>query len=165
MNRRDIVIGFIILAVVAGIIYFVRRPKTTPIETPVATPSFEEQFENKFNTQIPENLEKAELKDVTGQDNSGLATRNFENGTFSLTVLADLPDLESNNFYEAWLSRGTVGQSNYSLISIGKLQIAKGGFLLDFNSNTNYSDYQEVIVSQETKLGNTPAKIILDGSF
>jgi len=165
MNRRDIVIGFIIIAVVAGIIYFVRRPQTTPIEIPIATPSFEEQFENKFNTQIPENLEKSELKNITGQGGSGLATRNFENGTFSLTVLADLPDLESNNFYEVWISRGTVGQSNYSLISIGRLQIAKGGFLLDFTVNKDYSDYQEVIVSQETKLGNTPAKIILNGSF
>ena len=165
MNRRDIVIGFIILAVVAGIIYFVRRPKTTPIETPVATPSFEEQFENKFNTQIPDNLDKAELKDITRQGGSGLATRNYENGIFNLTVLADLPDLEPNDFYEVWLSRGTAGQNNYSLISIGSLQIAKGGFLLDFNENKNYSDYQNVIISLETKLNTSPEKIILEGSF
>jgi hypothetical protein len=76
-----------------------------------------------------------------------------------------LPDLTNSEFYEAWVQRGETSSSNYSLISIGRLQMAKGGYLLNFSSSTNYSDYNTVIVSQETKLGQLPSKTILEGSF
>jgi hypothetical protein len=164
MNRRDIVIGFIILAVVAAIIYFVRRPKVTPIET-LPTPSVEEQIEDKFKIKIPEDTQKAELKDITGGTLSGIAARKYEAGKFSLTLLADLPDLATGEFYQAWLVRGTTGNANYSLISIGQMRIAKGGYLLDYSGNVDYTDYQSVIVSLETKLGQLPANRILEGSF
>lgn len=163
MNKRDIVIGFIILAVVAGIIYFVRRPKVTPIVTP--TPSVEEQIESKFKTVIPEDTERAELRDTTGGTSSGIAARKFENEKFTLTVLADLPDPTSSEFYEVWLVRGKTGETNYAIIALGSMQIAKGGYLLDYNINKDYSDYQQVVVSQETKLTNFPQKTILEGSF
>lgn len=164
MNRRDIVIGFIILVVVAGIIYLVRRPKVTPLATPTPS-SVEQNIESKFNTTIPEDTEKAELKDATGGASSGIAARKFENNKFTLTVLADLPDLTSAEFYEVWIVRGQTGESNYSLIAIGRMQIAKGGYLLDYTSATDYSDYQKVIVSQETRLTNLPQKTVLEGSY
>ena len=163
MNKRDIVIGFIILAVVAGIIYFVRRPKVTPIVTP--TPGVEEQIESKFNTVIPDDTQRAELKDATGGASSGIAARKFENGKFNLTVLADLPDLTSGEVYEVWLVRGKTGDPSYSIIAIGAMQIAKGGYLLDFSANKDYSDYQQVVISLETKLTNIPQKSVLEGSF
>ena len=165
MNKRDIVIGLILIAVVGVIIYFVRRPQMVPLSTPSPTPSVQEKIQNKFNVQIPENVDQAELNDVTGQGYSGLATRVYENGVFNLTVLADLPDLTGSQFYEAWVQRGNPGDTNYSLLALGRLQMVKGGYLLDYTSGTNYSDYNEVTVSLETTLGQLPEKVILQGSF
>lgn len=162
MNRRDIVIGLGILLVVAGIIYFVRRPSNTPLEIPEQT--VEQKMEDKFKTQIPEGVDKAELTDVTGGDASGIATRDYTDGKFNHAVLADLPDPVSG-FYEGWLVRGQEGESDFNFISTGKLRMAKGGYMLDFSSDKDLSDYSKVVITHETLFDSTPEDHILEGSF
>lgn len=157
MKKRDIVIGFVILAVLAGIIYWVRRP-VDKLKVP-STPSVEEKIEGVFNIEIPEDAEKAQLEDVTGGDASGIATRSYEDGRFTHVVLADLPDPEVGSFYEAWLVRGN------NFVSTGKLRIAKGGYLLEFESGVDYSDFDEVVVTLETVEDRNPEQYILEGSF
>src|SRR3989304_4838078 len=103
--RRNVVIGLIALVIIAGIIYWYRRTSQTELP-PSPEPTFEETFENKFNIQVPDDVDKAQLRDVSGGDASGLATRIYEGGAFSHAVLADLLDPASGYFYEGWLVRG-----------------------------------------------------------
>ncbi|OGM69659.1 hypothetical protein A2975_00930 [Candidatus Woesebacteria bacterium RIFCSPLOWO2_01_FULL_44_14] len=149
MKRNDIVIGIIILAVLAGVIYFVRRPKQKVEELP--GPTTEEKIENSFNLEIPEDVDKAELKDMSGGNASGIVTRKFESGRFTLTVLADLPDLTSG-VYSVKIS------NDKGAASVGQMRIAKGGYLLDYSSGVNYSSYNKVTIS----VGD---KVVLEGSF
>lgn len=164
MNRRDIVIGILILAFLVGMIYWRQTSKKEETETRVPeTLSVEDVLEEKFKIEIPEDVEKVELKDISGGDSSGIATRKFESGKFSLTVLADLADPEGSSFYQGWLEKGE--GENYSLFSLGKMSLAKGGYILNFESGTNYSDYQKVLVTLEKSLDKNPEKKILEGSF
>jgi hypothetical protein len=105
------------------------------------------------------------LSDVSGGNSSGIATRKFENETFSLTILADLPDTEQGGFYQGWLERGDEDSEDYSLIPAGKMKLAKGGWMLNFESSTDYSDYNQVIVSSESVSDNNLEEPILEGSF
>ncbi len=157
MQKKDIVIGLIVLTVLAGIVYLVRRPKDKLRVT--STPSVEERMEDVFNLEIPEDAEKAPLEDVTGGNASGIATRSYEDGRFVHVVLADLPDPEVGSFYEGWLARGD------NFVSTGKLRIAKGGYLLEFESGVDYSDFDEVVVTLEAIEDRNPEQHVLEGSF
>lgn len=163
MRRREIVIGLIILAVVAGAIVWIRRTRTQ--EEPLPTPSIEEKIERTFNLEIPEDVERADLNDVTGGTGSGIATRKYESGRFSHTVLADLPDPTAGYFYEGWLVRGKEGDANFAFISTGRMRVAKGGYLLEFTSSTDYSAYNGVVVTLERVDDKKPETHILEGSF
>ena len=157
MNRRDIVIGLVVLVVLAAIIYLVRRPQEQlELQT---TPSVEEQLEESFNLQLPDDVEKLDLSDVSGGNSSGIATRKNESGVYTHTVLADLPDPQAGKFYEGWLVMGE------KVVSTGKFMIAKGGYLLEYESSTDYSDYNMVVVTLEQKDDKTPEVHILEGTF
>lgn len=157
MKARDIVIGLVILAVLAGTIYFIRRPRQTLEELP--SPSVEEKIEESFNLEIPEDVDKAQLKDVTGGTSSGIATRSYEGGRFSHMVLADLPNPAAAAFYEGWLVR------DKDFFSTGKMRIAKGGWILEYESSIDYSDYDQVVITEELIDDKTPETHILEGSF
>ena len=159
MERRDIVIGIVILAALAGFIYF-RSQREVPEELQVRqTLSVEDQLEFAFDFDIPDDVEKAELKDVSGGNATGIATRKFDAGRFTHAVLADLPDPEPGTFYEGWLVMDD------SLISTGRLRIAKGGYLLEFQSSTDYSSYDNAVVTLERVADSVPEEHILEGSF
>lgn len=163
VERRDIIIGVIVLAVIAALVLYLRRPKTLPTTFSIPTPSsVQKNIEKTFNVQIPENVEKAEL---TGESGMGIATREFANGKYVYTILVNLDEPSSGNFYAGWLVRGKAGDSNYSVVSLGKLRVAKGGWLVDFESSVNYSDYKNVLVTLEKSLMGKPGKEILTGSF
>lgn len=166
MKSRDIVVGGIILALLSGAIYLRQRAQGPIDETRVPeTLSAEETFENKFNISIPDDVDKTELKDVRGGTGSGIATRKYENNTFTHSILSDLPDPEQGLFYEAWLIRGEEGSENYSLVSTGKLRLAKGGWTLDFQGTNDLTDHSKVIVSLEKISDKTIETKILEGSF
>jgi hypothetical protein len=159
MKKKDIVIGLVILAALAGLIYWGSR-RGEGEELPLPTvPSVEEKIEGAFDIEIPENVDKAELEDVSGGDASGIATRKFENGLFNHMVLADLPDPEPGEFYEGWLIK------DGEVISTGKMRLAKGGYLLEFESSTDYPDYNQVVITLEKIDDENPEAHILEGSF
>lgn len=162
MRSRDIVIGLIILAVVAGAIVLLRR---TRAPEPLPPPSIEEKIEKSFNFAIPEDVERADLTDVTGGTGSGLATRKYENGRFTHAVLVDLPDPAPGTFYEGWLVRGKEGDANFAFISTGRMRVAKGGYILEFESSRDYSDHKGIVVTLEKVDDKKPEKHILEGSF
>jgi len=165
MNRKDIVIGLVILAVIAGVVFFSRKTKKSDLQLPSPTTSLEQRVEEKFKFTVPEDVDKVELKDVSGGTSFAIATRKFENGTFTQTILADLTDPASGEFYQGWLVRGKEGEGNYSVISLGKLQVAKGGYLLDFTASKDYSDYKTVVVSMEKVNDAKIETRLLEGSF
>lgn len=164
MKKKDIVIGLVVIALVLVLFYRLKTKEKQKKEPP-PTPAVQEKIEESFNVEIPEDVEKTELKDVAGGNASGMATRKFENGVFSLLVLADLPDAEAGSFYEGWLVKGKVGETDFDIVSTGKLRQAKGGYLLEFKSAKDYSDYNQVVVTLEKKPDNLPEKHILEGSF
>ncbi|MBU0572782.1 anti-sigma factor [Patescibacteria group bacterium] len=163
MKRKDIVIGLIVLAALAGIIYWFQKPKEE-LKVP-ETPSVEEKMEGIFSVEIPEDIEKAQLKDAVGGDASGIATRSYDNGTFIHVVLADLPGPEEGFFYEGWLVRGKEGDADFDFISTGIMRLAKGGYLLEFESEIDYLDYQGVVITLEETEDDIPEKHVLEGAF
>jgi hypothetical protein len=164
MDKKSIVLGLIIFVTIAGVVILLKRPKTSKL-LPTPTPNITEKIENNFKYQIPEDVERIELKDVSGGAGSGLATRKFESGKFTHVVLADLPEPPAGSFYEGWLVRGKQGDSNFSIILTGKLRIAKGGYLLEFESDKDYSDYKQVVVTLEKLDDRNPETHVLEGSF
>lgn len=159
-SRKDVIVGFaIILIIIAGAIYYkkIKSPKVLPSPTPVEI-SYQEDFDtrggyfNKFKFDIPNNSNSIELKDVSGGDARGIATEK--------EVLVDANDPEIGYFYEAWLQ----DSNTQELVSLGKLQIVKGGWLLEFDKS-KLSDAEKVIISLEKKFDNILEKRILEGSF
>ncbi|MGD8744127.1 MAG: hypothetical protein PVJ52_00845 [Candidatus Woesebacteria bacterium] len=157
MNRRDIVIGVIVLVALALMVYFWQS--RTPEELEIPQPSsVEEQIEQSFNVDIPEDVEKIELTDTAGMDASAIATRDVEEG-YSLTILADLPDVQEGEFYQAWI------ENEEKTIPVGRLTVAKGGYILEFESSIDYSEYDSVMVTLEETPDQTPEETILQGDF
>lgn len=159
-KTRDFVVGtiVIIIVVIAGLFYKnLKSPKSLPTPTPFSMKN--EDAKGIYNFQIPEDVESTELKDVIGGDSRAIATRDFTDGLFTHAVLADIPDLEEG-FYEGWLVK-----NDGKFISTGKLRVAKGGYLLEFSSTTDYSDYKKVVITKELKDDVTPEVHVLEGSF
>lgn len=165
MNRRDIVIGFIVLIILGIGVLSLRGSQNQVPKLPSSTPiSNEQKIESNFKVNIPDDMEKVELKDVSGSNNIAIATRKFENGKFTLTILADLNDPFSGSFFQAWIAKDA-DQERSKYLSLGKLIIAKGGWILEYQSKTNYMDYKNVLITQETKTDSVFEKKILEGSF
>ncbi len=168
MNRRDIVIGIIILLVAGGFLYYRSKNTNEVMKVPDVKSdqaTTEKNLEDKFKVDIPDDTPKAELKDVSGGNASAIATRKDEDGNHTVTILADLPDPTVGSFYQGWIVKGEEGQEDYSLISLGKLILSKGGYKLDYQSKTDYSDHTKVIVSEETSKTDKTIKPILEGNF
>ena len=166
MNKRDIVVGGVILVLLAGVVFWRQRIASRGEETKVPeTLSVEDAIEDKFNLQIPEDVDKAELKDTSGGTASAIATRKFENNKFELSILADMPDPSTGKFYQAWLTKGERDSEEFSQVSLGRLILAKGGWMLNYSGDKDYSDHAKVIVSSEGVSDATPEQIILEGSF
>lgn len=168
MNRRDIVIGGVVLLVLAGVFYF--RSKSTDSElkvpeTKVRGAETEKELEEKFKTDIPDDAPKAELKSISGGDGSGIASRKEEGENHVVTILADLPSPESGAFYQGWLIKGEEGKDGYNLLSLGRLTSAKGGFMLNYQSRTDYSDHSKVVISKEKGSSTKIPKAVLEGNF
>jgi hypothetical protein len=165
MNKRDIVIGLVILAALAGIIFWRQRGRKNEEFKVPETLSVEDRIEEQFDIQIPEDAERAELKDVSGGNASAIATRKLENGRFEHNVLADLPEPPTGQFYEGWLVRGREGSEDLSVLSTGRMEMAKGGWMISFKSSNDLTDHNSVVITVEEKADLTPEKHILEGSF
>ncbi len=153
MKTRDAVIGFIVLVVLISGAILVRNARKAKIALPLATSSVEQKVTEKFGgLTIPSDVDKADLSDISGGAGLGIATRKFADGKFELTILADLPEPKAGTFYQGLLFKDT------SSVALGALKIAKGGYIIDFTSAKDLSDYKKVVITLD-------GKNILEGSF
>lgn len=161
MKLRDIVIAVVILGVIGFILYNISTPDNTPqLEATPNTNTVESDLEDRFRREIPDDVEKTELEGtVEGTSVSALAIRNFENGLYTASVLADLEAPSDGTSYYAWINRGE------EYVRLGMLQSAKGGWLIDYESSTDYSEYDRVVVSEESAPGAEPQDVVLEGTF
>lgn len=154
---KSIILGLFILVASIVALYLVFFKNPTEDEFMVVDESetsvVKNTIEDTFKVQIPESADIAELKSSTGY--SGIAAREIIDGVITFTILADLSDPVDGE-YSVYLAKGNVEDVNYSEIFIGSLHLAKGGYLLDYSSSEDLSEYDKVIV----KLGD---EIILSG--
>lgn len=151
-SKKDVIIGFvIIILIVAGVFYY-KKIKTSKISvspTPVSI-GFQKDLEDSFKYNIPDDVNSIELKDVAGGNARGIATIK--------EILVDANDPESGFFYSAWLEKDN------NFILLGKLKVAKGGWLLEYDKS-KFQDFKKIIISLESKFDNKIEKRILEGSF
>lgn len=160
MGRKEIFIGLFVILTIVGIAVGVKKAKSPKSPLVIPTPGVQKKIEDAFKLVIPEDLERVELNKISDIEGTGIATRKYQNGKFSHMILADLPDPENGMFYQGWLQK-----DEGNIISTGKLRLAKGGYLLEFESNIDYSDHKKVFVTLEKVLDNNLEKRILEGSF
>lgn len=154
MKKKDIILGLVFLSVFAGLYFFLKNRQASKVtKVPESLPQIEENIEKTFRITIPDDVDKVELSAVSDVKGSGIATRKYEAGKFTHMVLADLPDPAAGTFYQGWLVKG-----DETYIPTGKMTIAKGGYLLEFQYPTDISSYSKVVITLE-------GKHILEGSF
>jgi hypothetical protein len=152
-NRRDAILGLIVIVLVIGGALLLRRYRANRVSA-VATPtpmSIRKAIQEQFKFEVPANTNSTELNDVSGGDGRGLATEK--------EILVDLPDPDSKTFYQAWLEN-----SSGQLVSLGKLTAAKGGWLINYDA-ARYPEHKKIVVSSESILDSTLEKRVLEGSF
>lgn len=112
---------------------------------------------------IDPNTKEINLNDVTGGNSTGVATILRRDGTVFHTVTATMPALEGNNVYEGWLVR----KSPFAFISTGVMtQEQENEFSLVYeNLETDLLNYDQVVITLETVVDETPEEHIIEGSF
>lgn len=166
MNRRDIAIGVVIVLVLWVIIAWLRKSDDKLNQTPVPTPSVsesEKKLESTFKIDIPDDIDKAELKKTGDQDGSGIATREVKDQKLLVTVLADLPDPKKGYSYQVTLEKDEVKDEKQDKLLLGSLRVAKGGWLLETSTKEEYQEYPKVKVSLVDP--SKKSQIMLEGSF
>ena len=117
-------------------------------------------------TQPEETVETTHLTAVGGYTGSGTANRDYNGKTFVHLVVAQLEDPAEDKFYEGWLLQK---EPTLTFISTGKLEKEGGDdFVLLFTSETDYSDYSDVVITEETESLGLDGKVethVLEGSF
>lgn len=160
MRNNTIIFILLAAAVIIGGYLILRRNNTPSVsDTPLPTPSVTERIESVFGTTIDASVEKAEL---TGKDDqSAIATRDAseDKRIASYTVLADLK-APTEGYYQAWLTN-----EDNEYIKANRLTQAKGGWTMQFETSEDLSQYNRVIISQETTSVNEPTQVVLQGSF
>jgi hypothetical protein len=154
MKSRDVIIGFIFLVIlIAGVLWVFRNRSNKTSATPAPSPSISQKVSNAFpSLNVPAGADRANLSDISGGQGVGVATRQKTNGSFSVTVMANLPAPSANSFYQSYLTNGSTN------ITLGRMSLTKSGYLVDFTSGSDLTTYNKVVVSQ----GSTH---ILEGSF
>lgn len=162
-NQRNILIGIaVIIIIILLVIFLVRRRQQSPLITvnsplPTPTTSFEDNLQNNFGITVPTNATRADLKDVTGKNQMGLLTIDKENGQSKYTVIANLEEPAGGSFYQAWLVNGT------NRISLGKLSVAKAGWMVNYDTATDLSSYKTIWITLEKVNDANPETHILEG--
>lgn len=160
MNRRDIVIGAIALLVLVGGYFYVSRNRTPDENLQVTNDDLqtvEKNIEDSFKIDIPDDANKAVLGSST-EAGTGIVTWDVDdNGQFTATILADLPDLETGT-YTAYAIKGQPTDESYDEISLGGLRVAKGGYLLEVNESKDLTGYDIVVRNGDKELLRTTIK-------
>lgn len=137
------------------------RPETA--ETTQETTPIETQEESQIEVEV--NMDTTALETVGDYEGSGRATRIFEDGEFTHTVVAILDDPSEGKFYEGWLVTKT---PELDFISTGRLTKSGSNYTLEFRIDEDYSEYNEVVITEETEangLDGIPEDHVLEGAF
>jgi len=148
----------IIAALVVGWWWWDRRSVTQELESikeGLKVEEMAEELASELGVSLPDGAEKAELKDIAGDGARGVATKSEENGGWLITVLAALDDVDQG-WYEGWLMNEETGE----LMGMGRLRIAKGGYLGEY---TGMGDYDRVMVTLEMVEDGVPEEVVLEG--
>ncbi len=164
MKNRYLLGAVVLIIIIAGVSFFLlyqnknggQEPQRSSDKSEVPQPS----------AQPEQTVETTQLTAVGGYTGSGTANRDYNGKTFVHLVVAQLPDPASGKFYEGWLVKK---QPTLTFISTGKLEKEGGDdFVLLFTSETDYSDYNDVVITEETEslgLDGKPEAHVLEGSF
>lgn len=137
----DVALGIVVIILVV-VLYnrFRTRNQVTPIaDDEVPEESVEENLEDVLGIQIPDEGEKLELSN--GDSRAVARIIDEEDGTKTLSIIADLPELAANERYE--------------VTGLGIMSEGKGGYILN---KSNVTEVGEI----EIKKGND---VVLEGSF
>lgn len=153
-SRRDILIGFAVIAlIIIGVIAYRQNKAKNANPSPTPAPiTFENELEDSFKYDIPDDANSIELKDVSGGNGRGIATER--------EILADIEDPAPGYYYEAWLQ----DSNNGNLVSLGRLRVAKGGWLLEYDKS-QYGDRNNIVISLERTNDSSIEKRVLEGTF
>ncbi len=110
---------------------------------------------------LSDNSEKINLSSVGKIKGLGMAVREVSGEVFLHTILAELPDPEVGKFYEGWLVR----ESDKSVVYSGRLELRKGGWMLEYVGKKDLNDHKLVVVTLESKDDQKPETHILEGRF
>jgi hypothetical protein len=163
-------IGAVVL-VILGLGFFLYRQSRQADTGQVEVISQEDQeadargqeVADRLNVNIPENAERATLRNVADADGAGIATRVLEDeGDDEVSVLVALPDPQAGEFYAAYL---VSGNEEDAPIYLGRLTQAKGGFMVEFNSSEEIGGYSMVRVTRESVDDEQPEEVLLEGEF
>lgn len=166
MNKERWIAVALILLIIGGVVYLRGRNKAKISEQQEVGEGVEiedkaSEFAKMLGVTLPDDVEKISLNDVTGGASTGIATRKAEANKFVHSVLAALPDPEKGYWYEGWLVR----EDPFAVMYTGRLTMAKGGWVLDYTSGQNLSDYPKVVVTKEKVNDQRPEAHVLEGSF
>lgn len=152
-SKKDVITGFVIILLIIVGVYLYQKNNNKVVPESITTPvsfEFKKDFADSFKIDIPVDATSVELKDVLGGDSRGIATET--------EILVDANNPTESKYYEAWLEKDD------KLVSLGKLQMAKGGWLLNYDKS-KYGEYKKIIVSLEKINDNKIETRILEGSF
>lgn len=143
MKSRDVIIGFVFLVIlIAGVLFIFKNKNVKTSKLAIQTPNIVSRINTTFpNFKIPEGVERANLTDINGGNNIGIATRT--------EIVANLPE---GQIYNVWL----VKDSNEK-INLGQMKMSKSGWLFNYLSS-KYPGYNKIVITD----GKTS---LLEGSF
>lgn len=157
-------VGFVVLVVVVSV-WWVRRGVWKQDDLlsvgdgkMIVPLGMEKEFE-EVGIVVSDDASKVELGDVSSGSSRGVASVEKDGNFYVHYVVADLPEL-AEGFYEGWLvnSKGDV-------LYTGKLENKKGGWVLEFRTDKDLSDYKKVVITEEIKDDEKPEKHVLEGSL
>ncbi len=163
-NPRRGVYGFIALILVGAAILFYFVWSTDGGEISEESISTETESSTKASIDTEEREFEVNLTDVLGGAGNGVATMEYYRNKTTHTVIAELPPLDGDMFYEGWLVRS----NPFDFFSTGPMVewAEDGSWHLDWEGEGDFRDYNEVVITIEPNDDNpAPAEHVLEGSF
>lgn len=159
MKNRNILIVFLVV-LVGVLLYMQLGSKSTMMqESEIEEESFMSE-DGQADIKENGNTLVAQLEDVSGGESSGMGYILREDGRLTHLVEANLPDPEEGYSYEGWLvSR----EDGLQFFSTGVMNKVEGKYVLNYSSQVPYEGYNEVVITLESVIDETPEEHIIEG--
>lgn len=156
---------FLVLIVLVAVGIFLLRERGVEVgdlSRDLSTPSG-----GKVDSSISEKILQSgaylevDLEDVSGGDSFGMAFILRDQGKLYHLVIADLSTPRQGYSYEGWL----VNSDTNDFFSTGVMDEKAGDWILEFESDSIYQDYNLVVITLESVVDEIPEDHILEGEF